>query len=170
MNLRNLQEKDTPMMLEWMHDKDVIQFLKTNFAGMSIDDCQKFIAGADKENKDIHKAIVNEEDEYMGTVSLKHIANNMAEFAIAIRKKAMAKGIASAAMREIIRYGFEEKKLNVIYWCVDEKNQRACHFYDKNKYNKIDIRNSEIIYLNAKKYYTVSQIEHYLWYAVYREG
>ena len=69
-----------------------------------------------------------------GTVSLKHIANNMAEFAIAIRKKAMAKGIASAAMREIIRYGFEEKKLNVIYWCVDEKNQRACHFYDKNKY------------------------------------
>ena len=141
MNLRNLQEKDTPMMLEWMHDKDVIQFLKTNFAGMSIDDCQKFIAGADKENKDIHKAIVNEEDEYMGTVSLKHIANNMAEFAIAIRKKAMAKGIASAAMREIIRYGFEEKKLNVIYWCVDEKNQ----------YTKIDIRNSEIIYLNAKK-------------------
>ena len=42
----------------------------------------------------------------MGTVSLKHIKNNTAEFAIAIRKIAMGYGFASYAMNEIIQYGF----------------------------------------------------------------
>lgn len=36
----------------------------------------------------------------MGTVSLKHIRDNSAEFAIAIRSVAMGKGISSEAMKK----------------------------------------------------------------------
>ena len=37
----------------------------------------------------------------MGTVSLKHIRDNSAEFAIAIRSVSMGKGISSESMKKI---------------------------------------------------------------------
>lgn len=38
--------------------------------------------------KNLHLAIVDENDEYMGTVSLKNIEEDKAEFAITVRKNA----------------------------------------------------------------------------------
>ena len=38
-----------------------------------IEDCKKIIEMSQKEEKDLHMAIVNDDDIYMGSVSLKHI-------------------------------------------------------------------------------------------------
>ena len=43
MRLRKLEEKDAPLMLEWMHDPDVVENLNKNFAAMTMDDCKRFI-------------------------------------------------------------------------------------------------------------------------------
>ena len=72
----------------------------------------------------------------MGTVSLKHLHKDWAEFAIVIRKAAMGKGISRDAMAEILRYVTEELKLPRIYWCVSRDNARAVKFYDKNRYQR----------------------------------
>ena len=37
MKLRFLQEKDAPLMLEWMHDKNVTEKLRANFAAKTLD-------------------------------------------------------------------------------------------------------------------------------------
>lgn len=137
MKLRRLQKKDAPLMLEWMHDKDVVQFLNGKFASKTIEDCEQFIENSTQMKNNIHLAIVDENDIYMGTVSLKHMnmsPDRIAEFAIALRRCAMGKGFSQFAMREMIRYGLEALELDAIYWCVSTENKRAIRFYDKNQY------------------------------------
>jgi diamine N-acetyltransferase len=138
MRLRKLELKDVELMLEWMHDPSVVEGLQTDFASKTIQDCENFIVAAQDGSKDFHLAIVNDEDEYMGTVSLKHIQNGSAEFAITVRKLAMGKGYSKYAMTKIIRIGFEKLNLQFIYWCVSPENKRAVRFYDKNGYQRID--------------------------------
>lgn len=139
MNLRKLGMSDAPLMLEWMHDKDVVTELNSNFEEKTLDDCKAFIAYSQDTTSDLHMAVVDEEDTYMGTVSLKHIdhVNKNAEFAITIRKAAMGKGFSRYGMAEILRIGTEELGLENIFWCVALSNKRAVRFYDKNGYQRI---------------------------------
>ena len=82
---------------------------------------------------------------YMGTVSLKHINNVNAEFAISIRRTAMGKGYARYAMMSILKMAGNYYGLDYVYWCVNPDNKRAIRFYEKNGYartnhTEIDIR------------------------------
>ena len=143
MRLRNLNIKDAPLMLEWMHDEEIVGQLHSNFKEKTADDCINFINHSLNDIENVHKAIVSENDEYLGTVSLKNIdrKNKTAEFAIVIRKKAMGKSYSWFGMREILKVGFEKEKLSRIYWCVSRENKRACKFYDKHnfgEYNELD--------------------------------
>ena len=146
-------------MLEWMHDPSVVEYMQADFASKSLDDCIGFIHSSS--DKNAHFAVVDDQDKYMGTVSLKHITDNEAEFAITVRKVAMGKGISSFAMREIIEYGFNTLNLKSIYWCVNPENKRAVRFYDKNGYTRIDKK-------EFSGGYTPEQIQQYIWYQILR--
>ena len=121
-------------MLEWMHDTSVVQYMQANFAEKTLEDCQRFIARSLEDQENLHLAIANDADEYMGTVSLKAISpeRSAAEFAITVRKCAMGQGYSRFAIREILRIGKEEYGLRHIYWYVNRANERAVRFYDKN--------------------------------------
>ena len=43
MRLRHLEEKDAPLMLEWMHDPDVVGKLKGNFLNKTLADAEAFL-------------------------------------------------------------------------------------------------------------------------------
>lgn len=133
MRLRKLEKKDAEYMLEWMHDEDVVQWMQADFASKTIKDCESFIENSQESDSDLNLAIVDDYDEYMGTVSLKHIdkVDKTAEFAVTVRKKAMGTGISKYGMEEIFRLGLEEMGLNEIYWCVSIDNKRAIKFYNK---------------------------------------
>ena len=160
MRLRKLMSKDAPLMLEWMHNPDVVKDLQANFKEKTIDDCYLFIEKSLVDERNVHLAIVDDSDEYLGTVSLKNIEAGCAEFAITIRSCAMGKGISKAAMEQIIELGFRNFDLNSIYWCVSPENVRAVKFYDKNGYKRIDPKDLMIYG------YSSEQISHYLWYVV----
>lgn len=139
MYLRKLKVEDAPFMLEWMHDDDVTNNLSNSFADKNLQDCERFILSSVDTSTNLHMAIASDSDEYMGTVSLKHIdreAGN-AEFAIIVRKASMGKGYSWFGMMEIIRIAFEELRLNSVYWCVSKKNVRACRFYDKHNFREV---------------------------------
>lgn len=145
MRLRDLEQKDAPLMLEWMHDPSVVEKLRGHFSEKKIEDCKAFIEAAEDKTKDIHLAIVSDEDEYMGTVSLKSIdrENNSAEFAITVRKAAMGRGYSWYGMEEIIKLAFEVFGLENVYWCVSRTNVRAVRFYDKHNFHEaVDIPQS----------------------------
>lgn len=139
MKLRKLILEDAPLMLEWMHDWEVVHFLKTDFCKKTLEDCKCFILNSQDTENDMHLAVVDDTNEYMGTVSLKHQSKekSCAEFAITMRTKAMGKGFAAFGMREIIRIAHEERNIANVVWCVSEKNEKAVRFYDKNGYYRV---------------------------------
>ena len=139
MKLRKLQSKDASLMMEWMHDDSVVKDLKKDFASKTIDDCMEFIQSAREESDSIHLAIADDHDEYMGTVSLKHIRNKAAEAGMVLRNCAMGKGYASFALSSIIEQGFKRYGLHHIYWCTDPRNKRAIRFFEKNNYQRCDV-------------------------------
>lgn len=164
MRLRRLEEKDAALMLEWMHDESVVKYMGANFGAKTIEDCKNFIKSSQDTSKDLNLAIVNDEDEYMGTVSLKHInqEKKTAEFAITVRKIAMGNGFSGFGIKEILRIGLEELGLTKIYWCVARINERAVRFYDKNGYKRITDIPEHILAA-----YTKEQLEQFIWYVFF---
>lgn len=129
--LRELQEKDIEGMLEWMHDPGINCFFRFNAQDMDYDKAYQFIS--QKNNTTKHFAIVNSDDEYLGTISLKEIdlKNRKAEYAISIRRKYHGTGVATAATDLILKYAYEELQLHRVYLNVLSDNARAIRFYEK---------------------------------------
>lgn len=159
MKLRKLELRDAPLMLEWMHDKSVVENLRTDFMSKTMEDCEAFILSSQNDQKNLNLAIADENDTYMGTVSLKNITDRSAEFGITVRRTAMGKGYSKAAMDAIFKTGFEELGLEQIYWCVSPENKRAVCFYDKNGYERVE---AEKLIITGG--YSREQIAFYLWY------
>ena len=158
MHLRALQVEDAPYMLEWMHDYSVVKDLQADFMSKTLSDCCAFIRHSQSDTDNLNLAIADDQNIYMGTVSLKHIKSDCAEMAIVVRKSAMGKGFSAYAIHAIAEVGFEKKGLSYIYWCVSPNNQRAIRFYNKNGFERFDVVGLGIDGYSAK------QIDEYLWY------
>lgn len=136
MFLRKLEMRDAPLMLSWMHDKNVTEKLRTDFASKTLEDAEHFICASWDDKENISLAIVSDEDIYMGTVSLKRIEDGSAEFAIAVRTDAMGRGYSWFGMRAILEKAFDELGMESVYWCVSRENTRAVRFYDKHNFHE----------------------------------
>ena len=159
MYLRTLELKDAPLMLAWMHDRSVTKDLRTDFMSKTLQDAEDFIKWSWEDKENLNLAIASDEDEYMGTVSLKHIENGSAEFAIAVRSEAMGRGYSWFGMESIIEKAFSQYGLESVYWCVSRENSRAVRFYDKHNFHEaLDIPKSVL-----KRY---EGIENLKWYSV----
>lgn len=146
-------------MLEWMHDTEVVKHLRRDFASKTLEDCLQFIQASKNSKEDLHCAIVNDEDEYMGTVSLKHIREGKAEFGITVRNCAMGKGYARFGMQSIVEKGFSELGLHEIYWCVSPENTRAIRFYEKSGYKRCTVP-------ECNNDYSYEEKNAYVWYHI----
>lgn len=137
--LRELEKKDAPYMLEWMHDPEVQKGFRKNMLSMTLSDAEAFCEKASIPEKlvngsSVHFAIVDDnDDEYLGTISLKNIDLNSrhAEYAISTRKKAHGKGIAKCATGLLLKKAFNEYDLNRVYLSVLADNSVAIRFYEK---------------------------------------
>lgn len=162
-HLRALQDKDAEGMLEWMTDPLIIRFFQFDATKVTVDSCLKFIASANHSPVCRHFAIADEEDNYLGTISLKNIdtEKKTAEYAISTRSCAHGTGAAMQATKELLNIAFGEMNLESVYLNVLVENLRANAFYkkvgfcfDRCERNAIKIRN-ELKDLN--------------WYAISRE-
>ena len=105
---------------------------------MSLEDIKFFcttskIPQSVKHGDNLHFAIVDEKDEYLGTVSLKSIDldNMTAEYAIAVRKKARGRGVATAATFDVLKKAFSDYGLNRVYLNVFSDNEPAIKLYER---------------------------------------
>jgi len=131
--LRELKEKDAEGMLSWMHDDSINSVFAADFKSFTLEKVIGFINTANEKNTTMHFACVNENDEYLGTVSLKNIdysARN-AEYAISFCKLAQGTGAATFATDEILKLAFDKLKLERVYLNVITENKRANGFYKK---------------------------------------
>jgi len=134
--------KDAPAMLSWMHDPAVVGKLHGDkFLKSELSDCQRFISGAVGDKENLHRAVTDDCDEYMGTVSLKNIdwAAKDAEFAIALRGMAHGKGYGRFAMNGIMEIAFDKLDLEEVYWIVRVDNLPAIRLYDRGGYENMGL-------------------------------
>lgn len=133
MKLRDLELKDAPFMYEWMKDESVTCWFRFRAESITMDSVQMFILK--NNNTDLvnfHYAIVDDNDEYLGTVSLKNVNYDdlNAEYAIVLRKLAQGKGAASFATKEIQKIAFDELGLHRLYLNVLSDNEHAWKLYE----------------------------------------
>lgn len=136
MKLRLLEEKDVEGMLDWMHDPKVNCFFRFNAENMTEERAVNFVKSAQEsaEKKEtFHFAIVDDADQYMGTISLKEIDwdAKVAEYAISLRSVAQGKGYGSQATKEVLKYAFENLNLNRVFLNVLSDNESAIRMYKK---------------------------------------
>jgi diamine N-acetyltransferase len=135
--LRPLKLKDIPHILEWMHDPTLNQFFQTDFTTIDEKKETEYITKSWHDQNNHSFAIVDQADEYLGTISLKKInlSHQNAEYAIALRKKAIGVGVAQAATTQLLTLAFTKLKLHKIYLNVLSDNLRARRFYEKIGFN-----------------------------------
>lgn len=140
MKLREFTLDDATGMLEWFVDENVTKYLHGDYRNISLDDAVRFINVESKISNEIHYAIVNDEDEYIGTVSLRHIdeVEETAELAIVVKSDYFSKGYAWFAVCEMLKMAFNKLCLRGVYWRVYSKNTRAIRFFDKHGFNRPD--------------------------------
>ena len=138
MYLRGLEEKDAPLMLEWMHDIDIKKSFRKNFQDVTLADVCDFCENAKipielTDGQSIHYAIIDDSNEYLGTISLKEIdlKSMSAEYAISLRKGARGKGIAFVATGLILEKAFYEWRLRRVYLNVYGDNISAVKLYER---------------------------------------
>lgn len=133
MRLRPFHPKDAEGMLSWMKDKSINDVFATDFGSFTLEKVLKFIESANKDKSNLHLACVDDNDEYLGTVSLKAInkQDKNAEYAISFCKKAHGTGAAHYATQEILKIAFMELGLERVYLNVIPDNTRANAFYKK---------------------------------------
>ena len=136
MKLRALKLEDANRMLDWLHIDDIVSNLGKNFKSYTFQDCKVFISHSQTDNSNLNLAITDDKDNYMGTVSLKHVVDNTAEFAIVLHPNAIGLGYARFAIPEILSIGFNKLNLKEIYWNVLKSNKRAIKCYEKNGYKR----------------------------------
>ena len=131
--LRKLLLKDIIGMKEWMKNKENILIFQNDFLNLTDIDIKNFILNSfTKSNQ--HFAIINDEDdEYLGTISLKNIdyKNKHAEYAISSREIVRGTGINEKATELLLKYAFNELELDRVYLNVLSSNIRAIKFYRK---------------------------------------
>ncbi len=127
--LRKLQMKDAEWMLEWMHDESVTAKYKTDFGKFTLQDAAYFICHSFSEDNQ-HFAVVDERDQYLGTVSLKNISkyNKNAEMTSAFLGH-VGDAVYSKAIALTIAYAFDELGLEEIYIHVFEDNVKMIDYY-----------------------------------------
>ena len=130
--LRPLESKDAASMLEWMLDDQVTQYLNLKEEQKNLDSVLNYIKNSQNDANNKHLAIVDENDEYFGTVSLKNInsVDKHAEFAIVLSLKSQGKGYGKEAMKAILEEAIS-LGLHKVYLNVLQSNTIAKHFYEK---------------------------------------
>ncbi len=131
--LRQLQEKDAQNMASCMNDENVNCFMKISERKSTVEGCLDFIKKSLTDKENLHFAIVDDNDDWIGTISLKNInkKDKSAEYAIITSKNVHGKGFAKTATEELLNFAFDKLDLNRIYLNVVEKNLRAIKFYEK---------------------------------------
>ncbi len=136
--LRQLRKADAPLMLEWMHDPEVQKGFQRDMSSIKLEDAEAFceksiIKDNPADGESLNFAIVNESDEYLGTISLKDIdlKNKHAEYAISMRRCAWGNGNAKAASALLLEKAFNEYGLNRVFLTVLADNIRARKLYEK---------------------------------------
>lgn len=150
--LRKIRTEDIPSLLKYCHNKKISdQILNIPYPYQEEDAIFRMnfvFQGFKNRERYVFAITLKEKDELIGEIGL-HLdkANNTAQFGYWIAEPEWGKGIATEATAAILKFGFEELKLNKIY---------ATHYPDNVASGKVMLNNKMIKEAELKEHYKVN--------------
>ena len=130
--LRPHTEADLPNYVEWLNDPEVTQF--TQIEGpLTLEDEREWFQRVNAPDSNTRSRAIEVNGRHIGNCAL-HLyeSGEMAGFGIIIGDKTQwSKGYGSAALRDLLRIGFEEMGLQRIHLTALGGNSRGIRCYEK---------------------------------------
>lgn len=132
--LRPLSMDDLDNVMKWVNDSDVTRTLMTGRYPMTRESEREWLeAHVKPSTTEIHYAVETLGGDYLGGVNLFRVwsVERHAELGIVIgNKEQWGKGYAREAIQLLLKYGFEQLNLHLIYLHVYADHPRAIHLYE----------------------------------------
>ncbi|MCR4745781.1 MAG: GNAT family N-acetyltransferase, partial [Lachnospiraceae bacterium] len=96
-------------------------------------------------------AISNENDDYLGQVSLKNIDDDegSAEISVVLKGGFHGKGIAAEAVTQLMRIGFYGLHLNVLYSYTKIENKKAVRLFENLGFEKKEAGEGSFLFVKV---------------------
>lgn len=141
--IRRAEEKDAQQLVEYMNlvggESDFLTYGK-NECRFTVEEERQFLRNQQKNPNNIYLAgFIGDELACFANLaaeSKKRITHNC-ELGITVRKKYWNLGVASALMKELIRFARESETLRAIHLDVYANNQSAIRLYEKFGFQKV---------------------------------
>jgi RimJ/RimL family protein N-acetyltransferase len=130
--LRPITEADLPDYVAWLNDPEVTQFLHLE-GPVTLEDERKWFASVNSPDCNARNWAIEVDGRHIGNWALRpDESGEIAGFGIVIGDKTQwAKGYGTATLREVLRIGFEEMKLQRIHLTAFAANTRGIRCYEK---------------------------------------
>jgi len=113
-------------------DKEVSKWIYEIPSSYKLEDAKKWIRSILKNKKDYFYAIIlKDTKKLIGTTWINHIKNRTGELSYLIEKKYWERGYATKAVKIMLKFGFDNLKLNKICAKVNELNKSSIKILEK---------------------------------------
>lgn len=146
-SIRKFEKKDIPRKVEWINNPENNQYLHYDLP-LTVSGTEKWFE-SHKGDLGRYDAVIEVDDVPVGTIGLLGIdrKNSKAEYYIAMGEpNYKRKGIAFAATRLILEYGFERLGLNRIYLFTEIENIGAQKMFEKAGFIREGIMRQDIVF------------------------
>jgi diamine N-acetyltransferase len=130
--LTALQAEDSPLLFAWINDRALVE-LSAPFRPISRAEHDVWFDQI-RQREDVRIFGIREADRLVGSCQLHsiHPVHRSAELQIRIgAEDARGRGVGQEALRQLLRYGFDELDLHRIYLHVLVTNERAIRTYER---------------------------------------
>ena len=130
--LTPLRPEDSPFLFEWINNSALVT-LSAPFREISRAEHDAWFEQV-RQREDVRIFGIREEDRLVGSCQLHsiHPVHRSAELQIRIgAEDAQGRGVGREALRQLLRYGFEDLELHRIYLHVFVTNDRAIRLYER---------------------------------------
>jgi len=131
--LRPVTEADLPDYVEWLNDPEVTQFTQIEAGGITLEGEREWFQRVTGPDSNTRNWAIEAEGRHIGNCALMpDESGQVAGFGIIIGDKtAWGKGYGTAALREVLRIGFEEMGLQRVHLTALSPNARGIRCYEK---------------------------------------
>lgn len=132
LTLRTLVANDADDLKEWTPNREIYKYWGKN-PGKADKNPELMFTSPEKPTKSFHWGIVrNSDNKVIGELWVYLIENDrMAKIAIRLSEKAHGQGYGTEAVREAVRFCFENTELQRLWTDVDIRNVASCHILEK---------------------------------------
>ena len=132
--LRPLRMDDLDNMMEWINNTEIIINFQNFDMNITREQEQKFLERILASESDRMFAVEDENGIYLGNAGIHGISskNKLGRLALIIGKKYFqGKGYGQSALKQLLKYSFEDCQLNKVWLVVMKENSKARHIYEK---------------------------------------